>query len=283
MVQLPWTQKTPATQIVECTAADYHAGRSHYMTSHMLDTFRHSPRLCQQKMNGLIKEQTKSYYELGTAAHLFILEGPAAFHERYTVANGPVNPKTGNCYGRDTKKFEEWIAEVEASGMKIVSDEEFQDIQAMADSIEESNAAELLHYGRPEVTIRGILKGVPCQSRLDFLDLDRVRIVDLKTTESLERFDRDFFKFKYDKQLAFYRSMVAGLALSDRVPEVYVIAVEKSPPYRVHSWQVTEATLSAAGEVNKLLLDQYRQVSKTVGNTMKWPISIEYGRTFGQI
>jgi hypothetical protein len=118
---------------------------------------------------------------------------------------------------------------------------------------------------------------------LDFLDLDRSRIVDLKTTESLERFDRDFFKFKYDKQLAFYRSMVAGLALTDRVPEVYVIAVEKSPPYRVHSWQVTEATLSAADEVNKLLLDQYRQVSKTVGNTMKWPISIEYGRTFGQI
>ena len=41
--------------------------------------------------------------------------------------------------------------------------------------------------------------------------------------------------------------------------------------------------MAAADEINKLLLDQYRQVSKTVGNTMKWPISIEYGRTFGQI
>jgi hypothetical protein len=51
----------------------------------------------------------------------------------------------------------------------------------------------------------------------------------------------------------------------------------------VHSWQVTEATLSAADAVNKLQLDRYRTLSKGIGNSMKWPISIEYGRTFGQI
>lgn len=45
-----------------------------------------------------------------THAHCLILEGQAAFDEQYLVAGGPVNPKTGEPYGKATKAYAEWIA-----------------------------------------------------------------------------------------------------------------------------------------------------------------------------
>jgi hypothetical protein len=281
MPKLPWDSQ-PRTQIVECTVADYDKARLQYMGSHMLELFRFSPRQCQWKMQGLIPPTTTGFYELGKAVHCFILEGSGEFHKRYEIAEGPTNPKTGSPYGRDSKAYQAWYEEITASGRSVISGDEFHRIQLMSESIEETAARDLLQYGRPEVTIRGQLHGVQCQSRLDFFNADNAILVDLKTCESLGRFEKDFWRFGYNRQLAFYRGMVAGLGLQYQC-QVFLVAVEKTEPYRTHIWQLSEATLDDADEQVKQSLLQYRQLVANLGFDRAWPLSLEYGRSISAL
>ena len=131
MAQLPWQNK-PRTQIIPCTVREYEQARLQYMGSHMLCTFDFSPRLAQWKMKGLIPSRSTSYYELGKALHCFVLEGATEFHNRYEVAEGPINPKTQAPYGRDTKAFSSWYEEITSTGKEIVSGAELNQIEQMA-------------------------------------------------------------------------------------------------------------------------------------------------------
>jgi hypothetical protein len=283
MAQLPWQNK-PRTQIIPCTVREYEQARLQYMGSHMLGTFDFSPRLAQWKMKGLIPSKSTSYYEVGKALHCFVLEGATEFHNRYEVAEGPINPKTQAPYGRDTKAFSTWYEEITATGKEIVSGAELNQIEQMAESIYETAARDLLQVGAPEVTIRGHLYQVACQSRLDWLDYSQniIHLVDLKTTENLGRFEKDFWKFGYQRQLAFYRGMVDGLGMG-RPIQVDVIAVEKQEPYRSHVWNISEATLLEAEEWVKARLLDYRQLVANFGFDRPWPLSLEFGRSIGTL
>ena len=57
---------------------------------------------CKQK-----GEETDAM-RLGSAVHMLALE-PEKFDGEYVVLEGPINAKTGNPYGRDTKAFTEWL------------------------------------------------------------------------------------------------------------------------------------------------------------------------------
>lgn len=281
MATLPWANQ-PRTQIVQCSVAEYDRARLEFMGSHMLEAFNHSPRQCQWKLKGLIPSSSSVAYDFGRAFHCYLLEGITEFHNRYEVAEGPINPKTQSPYGKDTKAYTTWYEEITASGKSIVSGDELQQIQMMAESVNETAARELLAYGLPEVTIRGQMYGVACQSRLDWLSTDTGVLVDLKTTESLERFEKDFWKFRYNRQMAFYRGMVEGLLLPCPI-QVYMLAVEKKEPFRTHIWQLTEATLGEAAEEVKASLLQYRQLVASMGFDRPWPLSLKYGRSISTL
>ena len=109
-------------RILTIPAEEYHAEsrNGRYMSSHLLADFRESPTLYHRKVSGEIA-QTESpasvfatlrrdKLALGRAAHCLILEGKAAFDEQYIVADGPVNPKTGEPYGKSTQAYAEWLS-----------------------------------------------------------------------------------------------------------------------------------------------------------------------------
>jgi len=93
-------------------ADEYHAASrsGQYMSSHLLADFRESPELYRRKTNGEIAEAESPALAQGRAAHCLILEGHAAFEEQFLVADGPVNPKTNEPYGKATKAYAEWLA-----------------------------------------------------------------------------------------------------------------------------------------------------------------------------
>ena len=93
-------------------AEEYHAASrsGQYMSSHLLADFRESPELYRRKTNGEIAESESPALALGRAAHCLVLEGRAAFDEQYLVADGPVNPKTGEPYGKASKAYAEWLS-----------------------------------------------------------------------------------------------------------------------------------------------------------------------------
>ena len=237
-------------------AKEYHAASrcGRYMSSHNLAAFRESPELYRRKTSGEIAESESPALALGRAAHCLILEGRAAFDEQYLVADGPVNPKTGEPYGKATKAYAEWIA---AQTREIVSPRDFGFIVKLQKSVWLHDAASaLLNEGQAEGVVRADCCGVLCQSRLDWLS-NEYGIVDLKTCDSLKWFENDCRRYGYIYQMAFYRAVMRE-ATGETVP-VRLIAVEKNEPFSTGVWELTDDVLEQAELVNEAALRRLRE------------------------
>ena len=96
----------PLMQVIESLvhepAAEYHANAGEYLSSHLLAKFRESPLLYQRTLAGDVDEVDRPAYLVGQAAHALTLEGRAAFERQFAVG-GPINPKTGQVFGSNTK------------------------------------------------------------------------------------------------------------------------------------------------------------------------------------
>jgi len=168
----------------------------------------------------------------GTAFHTFVLE-PERFAAEYVIG-GPINPKTGKAYGRDTKAWAEW--EACNPGALVISEEDMEHLRGMRDSIMAHKEAHdiLLAPGREtEVSMlwRDEATGLFLQGRLDHFHRPSVLFADLKTTKSVDprEFQRSCEDWGYFMQTAMYWD---GLrALTGRKPYMpIVIPVEKTPP-----------------------------------------------------
>ena len=223
----------------------YHAQAGDYLSSHMLAEFRRNPLLFHKKELGLIQDQDRPAYVLGRAAHVLILEGRDAYEQAYAIG-GPINPKTGQPFGSRTKAFQEWAEE---QGKPVLNDDQAALIESLNGSVRDhEHAAGLLADGIPEGVIRAEYCGLPCQSRLDWLNPER-GIVDLKTCDNLDWLQMDARSYGYVYQLAFYRSLAATLT-GQRLP-VYMIAVEKREPLRTGVWRMSEEVLGLAQKENE--------------------------------
>ena len=223
--------------------ADYHAKRAEYVTAHSLSTFRRCPLEFIMERRGELVKPDSPAFAFGRACHTLILEGEAALQEQYVVG-APINPKTQRPYGRDTKAYAEWLA---AQTRPVISTEELELATAMRESVQAHDVAcALLSDGEPEGVLRGEWCGVQCQSRLDWYS-DGAGIVDLKTCEDLDRFERDLRAFEYAEQVGgFYYGFAQELGLPAN--GAAIIAVEKRQPYRTGVWQFTDTSLKTLVE-----------------------------------
>ena len=178
----------------------------------------------------------------GTAAHTFILEGREKFEAEYKVADGPVNPRTGAPYGRETKAFAEWLATQDKA---VVSTEEAALILKMAAAVQSHGiASQLLAQGQAETPVLFDYRGMACQSLIDWISPRG--IVDLKTTADLDRFVFQARDARYIAQLAFYRRAWAIETFADL--DCYIIAVEKTSRPRCAVYAIPRADLDEAEE-----------------------------------
>ena len=249
-------------------AEEYHAASrsGQYMSSHLLADFRESPELYRRKTNGEIAESESPALALGRAAHCLILEGKDAFDEQYVVADGPVNPKTGEPYGKSTKAYAEWLS---SQTREIVSPRDYGFIVKLQKSVWTNLPASiLLNNGISEATVRAEYCKVPCQIRLDWFSRDS-GIVDLKTCDSLKWFESDCRRFGYIFQMAFYRAVLRE-AIGKNV-RVHLIAVEKNEPFSTGVWELSDDVLEQAEAVNEAALERYRLCLRTD----HWPTGYE--------
>lgn len=247
---------------------EYHARSKsgEFMSSHLLADFRESPLKYYKKINGEIPDADTQAFAFGRAAHKLILEGMKAYDAAYEVSDGPVNVKTGKPYGKNTNAYLEWAASV---GRPVISTAEDYDLNLMRDGVMcNPTAAELLkREGVAEGVVRAEVGGVPCQIRMDYFTGDS--LIDLKTAVELRFFEYEVRRFGYIYQLAFYRDVLK--AASKLVPVVYLIAVEKEPPYSAGVWQLTADALESASGVNAATLARYRKCRET----NEWPTGYE--------
>lgn len=260
---------------------EYHAAarRGQYVTSHMLADFRRSPLLYKRTIDGIIPPVRSEAFAFGTAAHKLILEGTDAFNAAYLVAEGPVNPKTGEAFGPNTKAYREWAT---AQAPRIVlSPRDWAKLTNMNLAVtNHKDAQRLLSGGFPEATVRTErMNGTLCQARIDWFN-PAEGIVDLKTCEDLDRFEYDAKKFGYGYQSAFYRTSVSHA--TDAAPEdipCYIIAVEKSEPFRCGVWQVDSLWLDDCTRTNSLAIQRLAQCKESG----VWPSGFESMRILSDL
>ena len=261
------------TRVLTREPADvYHARSAEHVTSHRLADFRRCPLLFRKKEQGLIPERDSTAYLIGRAAHVHILEGRERYEAEFAVG-GPINPRTGQPFGSNTKAFAEWA---EGIGKPVLSDDQAALIEQMAASVEgHTFARELLAVGVAEGVIRCEYAAHRCQSRLDWVNpTPGLGIVDLKTTDSLDGFELDIDAFGYVEQMAFYRALAAEV--SGFHLHVHLIAVEKREPFRCGVWQIAPRALDAAQDVNELAMRELTRCRETG----VWPTRFESLRLY---
>lgn len=265
-------------------AADvYHANAAHFLSSHALRDYFKCPLQYRRKIGGLAVEKVTAFYELGRAAHVLIAEGPEAFAAEYVIG-GPINPATGNCYGKDTKKFKAWADE---QVKPVIEDGDYALLCNMATAVKSHEAAgPLFTGGICEGVIRAEYCGILCQVRGDYFKFSADTLVDLKTCENLDNFVTDAFDYGYPEQLAFYREVMraahedkqSGRRIQDArqvVTKVTLVAVEKREPYRVGVWYLTDKLLSEKAAANVHAIDCLK-LSRQFDD---WPTNYEEPRT----
>ena len=253
-------------QIIREPWDTYNSLRREHTTAHSLAVFRRCPYEFHLEQTGELTRPDSPAFAFGRAVHTMVLEGAAKLQSEYAIG-APINPKTQKPYGMDTKAYGEWAA---AQGKPAISPDQLELLTAMAASVENhAGACALLSEGEPELTLRGHYCSVPCQGRLDWRSMD---IVDLKTCDDLDRFERDIHTFEYVYQLAFYEALVS--AAGEAVRDVFIIAVEKRKPNRCGVWHVTRASLDFAREKNEAALERLRRCAETG----VWPTGFEHSR-----
>lgn len=255
-------------------ANEYHqaARDGKYLSSHLLGDFRKSPRLYQKKMNGEIEPTESAAFAIGRAVHVLVLEGRLKFDEEFAVSDGPINPKTGEPFGKLTKAYREWAA---AQTKEIVCGADFAFMSKLRESVwAHPVARELLDDGIAEQTVRARYCDEPCQTRMDWFRADfegRPIICDLKTIDTLDYLEGDARRFGYPQQMAFYREVLRVASEGEVVADCYLIAVEKREPMRCGVWKLTDGILETCALENSRAIAELRRCRRE----NDWPTRTE--------
>lgn len=255
-------------------ANEYHqaARDGKFLSSHMLGDFRRSPLLYKKMMNGEIEPAESAALAVGRAVHTLVLEGRSKFDEEFNISDGPINPKTGEPFGKLTKAYREWAA---AQTKDVVSGPDFAFMSKLRESVwAHPVARELLEDGVAEQTVRTHYSGEPCQIRMDWFRADydgRPIICDLKTCETLDYFEGDARRFGYPQQMAFYREVLKAASEGTVEADCYLIAIEKREPFRCGVWKLTDGILQSCALENERAIAELQKCRRT----NVWPTRTE--------
>jgi len=233
----------------------YHAKAKDFLSAHALNEFRRCPLLYRKKELELVPDRDTTAYLVGRAAHTLILEGRERYQREFAIG-GPINPRTGQPFGPQTKAFAEWA---EKQSKPVLSDAHAALVEQMAAAVgNHLFAGELFADGVAEGVVRCEYAGHRCQARIDWINpIDGRGIVDLKTADELDSFEMAMRAFGYLHQVAFYRALVAKA--SGHILPVHIVAVEKREPFRCGVWQVTPAVLGQAQRENEEAMTDLRR------------------------
>lgn len=233
----------------------YHACDA--ISNSQLSMFLTDPKRFEALRNGDIKREEKPCWDLGSLFHVLSLEGVDEYQAQY-VHESLVPPKPTSAQRKSYEKFQylgkPTKAQIEAhtkqsaliethaqfwrhhAGKTVAKADDDAKARAMRDALfADADAAKLFpgwDKSHRELTMRtGKTKfGFGVQVKFDYYEMPGLA-VDLKSVRNLDVFKRDFYKFGYYRQAAFY-SLVCEL-VTGVLPDFYFIAVESEAPHEV--------------------------------------------------
>jgi hypothetical protein len=183
-------------------------------------------------------QQPTSAMAFGAAFHCAILT-PALFQSSYAIAPS---------FDRRTKQGKEDYSKFQADnlGKTLLDAEDFVIVEGMRSAIlKHPLASDLLTHGEAEQSFfwTDPQTKLLCKVRPDYLRADGI-CVDLKTCEdaSYEAFQRSIANGRYHVQAGYFIDGVFG-ATQQRVDDFVIIAIEKSRPYGIMIYRLSEADI----------------------------------------
>lgn len=166
-----------------------------------------------------------------------------------------------------TRRGKEWELFRSANeGREIVTESEFASAHPIVSALlRHEHAMHLLRSGTPKKRIYWDWLGRSCSGEPDVAGK---YLVDLKTTRCAEpgRFTKQALWLSYNAQLAWYRQ---GLILSGAEPptQVFIVAVETSPPYPVTVFSLTERAIEQGERLCRVWMERLLSCEATG----EWP------------
>jgi hypothetical protein len=194
------------------------------------------------KYNKETPQKEKEAYFIGNAVHTLTLE-PALFPNQYVIT-----PPGFTLRSKENKqKWAQWID----AGVMPIKHDKYGMIESMAQNVNlYPPAADLLSGGESEISFfwECSVTGQILKCRADRFNEERGICIDLKTAQdaNYSDFKSSCYKWGYFLQAAFYAD---GLAQIYGKPfTFYFIAVEKTPPYLVNTFEVSEEKMAMGRE-----------------------------------
>jgi len=251
---------------------EYHGGGGSELSSTGAKLLLESPaKFKYQVIDG--HRVYRAGFDLGTAVHTKVLGVGARFisyPKEHLTPSGNVSTKAATV---------EWAAAQRAEGKIILTPDEAERAEAMAESVlREPESRRLFEReGSPEVSIFDEFLGVRRRGRFDYLPVEGGFAVDLKTAADASPFGfrRAVETYGYHIQYGHYTDIYRRLTGEQR--DMIFVVVEKEPPYLVNVIRFDEhEDFARFGETEALeAVDRYRRCM----DTGIWPGYLEHGIT----
>ncbi len=209
-----------------------------HLTNSMMSELKKSPLHLQRYLQKLEQPQ-KAYNTFGSAFHCSILE-PKQFKKRFFVLDDyRICAEIGGAKPRSTKKYKEWKEEFikEHQKKEELSSDDYEHIMRMKErvmGIPETRS--LIELTQKEIIFADMYQGVKRKCKVDGIKMGDF-LLDLKSTKDpVSQFPSSVFRYDYDRQAAWYSDIC-------ETPNVIFIAVEKTAPYTVGLFYVSEQAL----------------------------------------
>lgn len=205
-------------------------------------------------------EPTEAFI-IGQAFHTLVLE-PRKFNKFYLIT--PVCDRRTKEGKAIYEAFQDNL-----DGQEILTKEQFDMIDVMADSIKKQIIHRLIEQGEAEVCIVWIDKktGLVCKARIDYVhrEMDAEYnsvLIDLKSTRdaSPNDFSKAIYNYGYYQQCAFYSD---GWNVLTGDPTAFVfLPVEKKEPFAVAAYEMHEQVIFAGRQSYRQALDTFAECKK---------------------
>lgn len=224
--------------IKEFKTDEEYYGDKEFLTNSMLKDFMFcNYRYYQTHVTEEFKRGDELYFIIGRALDVLITEGEEAFKGKFQIVK------------RKMKGMENVLNHADYELVKAMQRELLR--QPLMDGMEDMKSQEVI-----ALSIRGVKR----KGKLDFLDVKRKRIVDLKTCADIKKFDPRF----YTTQLTYYRQLVRAKYGIDCT--CHIAAVDKqSGKYRFEFYTLDPSLLDAEEvRINNAIKDYKKSVKKDI-------------------
>ena len=230
-----------------------------------------------------LKTEETDAMRLGSAVHMLALE-PERFDSEYAIVEGPINPSTGNPYGRDTKKFQVWLdQEMMQQTRKVLLASEFSESIEIAKAFQShSNIVSIMASKTEKVYERGyemayLVDGqdpIRLKCKPDCVIPSEGLIIDLKTTSDPHP---DVWKWSaeeygYHRQAAIY--LQAMEAYYGRQFRFLFGVVRSKAPYEVGVYELDDDSISRGWSQVESLIAEYAKRKREDNWRSDWQVGI---------